>query len=557
MSRTPPKFAEGLIRLLLPREEHEELLGDLHERFQAVQGRRGPVRASAWYWMQTSRSIPHLFLGRLRAVPRRGRLSTNQGISVAGIRSPFRILRQEPLLSLTTVCVLAIGIGAPTTMYSIVTGLRQGLPLPDAHELVAISRHDPASSGAAGFKPAQFDALRENQSTMVEVAAYRLVGAQVDGWPGAPTRAAAAEISAQAFGLLGVDPVLGRLPSAADVTPGASPVVLIGEDHWRGVYASDPDVIGASVRINGVTRTVIGVLPSWFRFPVDQTVWIPLEAGGLDDAQATSGAFQLFGRLLDGMALDVAQTDIQRAARMLDASPQAVERVVTVRPFQEAFLGRGAVASVLLLIVSFVLVIASANVASLLLGRAMSRRKEIAVRMALGGSRGRIRLQFLSEAAVLAALGVGLGVTFTLLGVEWFDQAVLTPYIDLWWTDVAVDSQALVFAACCGLGATLIAGIAPALSASDVSLVDAMRADRTGAIGGRARGFTGWLVAAQLSLSCTLLILTTVLVQAAVEEGYPAAAYDPATVMTGRLSLGAFDYPDDDATRAFARDLET
>ncbi len=222
MSR-PPRLAERLIRLLLPGEEHDELLGDLHERFQGVLGRKGPVRAVAWYWMQTFRSTPHLLLGWLRPVPRRGRLSTHQGVSFAGTGSPFRILRQEPLLSLTTVTVLAIGIGAPTTMYSIVTGLRQGLPLPDAQELVAIARVDPVVGGAAGFDALQFDAVREAQSAMAGLAAYRPVGAQIDGWPGAPTRAMAVELSAHAFALLGVDPVLGRLPGEAGAEPGAPP----------------------------------------------------------------------------------------------------------------------------------------------------------------------------------------------------------------------------------------------------------------------------------------------------------------------------------------------
>ncbi len=284
---------------------------------------------------------------------------------------------------------------------------------------------------------------------------------------------------------------------------------------------------------------------------------MPLPANGLEGAQADLGrSLQLFGRLRDGVGIDVAQTDLQRAAATLAASPQAVEGVVTVRPFQEAFLGRGTVASVLLLVVSFVLIIASANVATLLLGRALGRRKEIAVRMALGGSRGRIRLQFLSEATVLAGLGVAFGIAFAWLGVAWFDRFVLAPYVDLWWTEVAVDRQALIFAGCCGLGAAIIAGIAPAIRASDVQLLDAMRADATGASVGRAGGLTGWLVSAQLALSCTLLILTTVLVQAAAVDAGSVAVHDPSTVMTGRLTLGPFDYPDDNAIRAFAREVE-
>jgi predicted permease len=567
MSARPPRVAEWLLSALLPAADREEVLGDLQERFLG-RSKGSHAGASLWYWRQVLGCVPRLAwfrvrpraaaVGRARVlpVPEASRLSLVALLS--DVRHALRIVVREPAFSATAALILSLGVGATTTMFSISHGVLKDMPLVEAERVVHVGRDDVASGRLLGLPPEDIIALQAEQTVLEGLAAYDEVMFQLAGDEGPPERRSGAMISPQTFPLLRVPVRLGRGLVAADAQPGAPPVVVVGEPLWRDRWGGQADVLGSLVRVDGVQRTVVGVMAGEIAFPIDQQLWIPLSIGPTRQADDET-SYHTFGRLRDGVGMEEARTQLSGIGGRLQRARAETGPSVrfAVRPFTDQLIdadGRTMMLT-MVLAVSFVLLIASANVANLLLSRAVVRSKEIAVRMALGGGRIRVMTLLLAESLVLAVLGGLGGLALSFGAVGWFER-VLGPEVDAWWIVFEVDRTALVFALVCVAGATLVAGVAPALQASNVDLQDAIKSESHGNTGFRQGRASRVLVVGQLALTCALLILSGLMVRGVVRLEAAERGFEPTGVLTGRVDLEEFDYPDDASRRVFSEELQ-
>jgi len=447
------------------------------------------------------------------------------------LRYGARMLRANPGFTAAAVLCLALGIGANTAIFSLVSALllRQ-LPLPSPGELVVLSRGDGLGPPVSYI---DFTALRERNEVLSGLAAYS--PSPFSFGRGARSEVVLGEVvSGNYFDVLQIEPSLGRafLPEE-DHAPGANPVVIISNDFWRDRFDGDLSVIGRTITLNGYQFTVIGVAPAGFSgasVPTTSKLWVPAmmrrEAMPSSPPDLLTShrhpVFGAIGRLKPGVSLESAQASLEVLNRQLlqadpapaNQSPIANENraLKLIRP-QGIYLPHlrrlASIASTLLAaVVGIVLLIACANVANLLLARATARRKEIAIRLALGASRLRLVRQLLIESILLAFIGAGAG----LLLAYWVNQVLMTlkPPIPPPWVfsvDLRLDAGVLGFTALLAVGSGILFGLAPALQASSSDLVPALK-DESGSESRRARwfGLRNAIVIVQLAVSLVLLI---------------------------------------------------
>lgn len=473
----------------------------------------------------------------------------------------LRTLRREPASALIASITLALGIGLCTTAFSLSYGVfKRGLGVPEADRLTLVLQSDPARN--RDFMPVpvhDFHDWREQQTSFEGLAGYYNGTVNLSGTEG-PERFDGGFVTANTFDLLRVRPVLGSSFREGDDRPGAPLTVVLSHQLWVNRYASDPGVVGRSVIVNGEPATVLGVMPPGFRFPENELLWVALR-----DARATlpgrrSGQpLDVFGRLRDGVTLEQAGAEMSAiAGRIAAAWPATNEGITTrFRTFVEGDTGPElrAVFGAMQVATLFVLLIAIANVANLLLARATLRTREAAVRNALGASRLRIVLPFFAETLVLAGAGALMGTAIAYAGVTLFDGAtsdVGKPY----YMRFALDLPVLLFVAGVAVATALLAGAAPAVQVlrSDINghLKDEGRGS-SGVLGGR---LTRGLVVAEVALSCALLIGGGLMAKSLIRLRNFNFPFATESVFTARVGLFETEYPDSAARRLFFQGLE-
>ena len=334
-------------------------------------------------------------------------------------RYGLRQLRKNPGATAVMVLTLALGIGATTAIFSVVYGvLLRPLPYADSSRIMAIFE---VNSNAAWSHLADpnFDDFRDQNRSFQAIAKYNDNIVSVSG-ASQPTRTMVAAVSPDFLKVFRVQPVLGRDFSASDAKKGAGPTVLVSYGYWRQDLGS-PEDLSSHLKIDGAVYSVIGVLPPGFRFPADVDLWLPADLGG-ETPSRTAHNYDAVGRLRDGVTVEQANQDISAIARRIrETSSEQNDYLLkdgTVVPLQDSITGKARPALVLLLVaVGFLLLVACANVANLLLAQASVRERELAIRSALGAARGRLIRQFLTEAFLLSLVAGSLGVVGAFWGV--------------------------------------------------------------------------------------------------------------------------------------------
>ena len=427
------------------------------------------------------------------------------------LRFAARMLLKDPWFTLVAALALALGIGVNTTVFTLVNAvLIRGLPFDRSHEIVLLATRN-TTRGADDSAPAswhEYEDWRARSRTFAGIGAF-IPGQMNVSDPDHPAeRISGASVSANTFSLLRVQPFLGRDFAPTEDQPGAAPVVILGHSTWKNRYNGDPGVIGRTLKMNEVSYTIVGVMPDGMRFPVNADLWRPIVKPANAGAQHQRN-IGVFARLAPGGSWTQAAAEMGAISRELQAAYPENNKNIEARlmTFNERFNG-GPIKVIFLALlgaVGFVLLIACANVANLLLARSAYRAREMAVRTALGASRGRIIRQLLIESVLLASIGGLAGLALAYGGVTLFDRAVADvgkPY----WISFTLDLPVFGYFAAICLATGIIFGLAPALQVSKANLNELMKEGGRGTAGGaRTRWLTSSLVVAELTLTLALL----------------------------------------------------
>ena len=467
----------------------------------------------------------------------------------------LRTMRQNPLFAASAVLTLALGIGGSTAMFTVIRAvLLKPLSYPNSDELVQV---------AGGATPARFDNLRANARVFNGIGAFTPQEDMALAGTGEPEVLNGVQISAGFLNILGVRPLLGRGFLAAEDVPGAPSVALISFELWNRQFRSDPKIIGKSVVLGAQPRTIVGVLPARFVFPsTGIDIWLPRPAEWevmAPKSRPLSPILNVFGRLKPGVSLTEANTETavlhHRYAglypTMLDAKSKSP---VELKRLKDELVGDvRTMLWMLFAAVSFVLLITCANVASLLLARATARGREFAIRSALGASRRRLMLQLLCESVLLSGVGGVIGI----LLAEWSLRTIplLTAFDLPRANEIHLDAGVLLFAVAVSLGTGILFGLAPSLHASRLDVNGMLRGMGTAANTGPKLTTRGLLVVGQVALSFILLIGAALLMQSMANLRSVNLGFNPAHLLTARVSLQTSRYDTDQKRAAFFDDL--
>ena len=466
------------------------------------------------------------------------------------VRHAWKSVRRDPGHSLVVVGILAVGIAATVAVYSIVAAVvLRPLPFPDPDRLVQVRQTDPEEAfvfiGASG--PSFRDLERESK-TLSALTAYSGPGAVILGEGDAAERVQRSVVTARFFEVLGVRPVLGRLPAApSDVeSDTGSRLAVISESLWRTRFGADRSVIGRTLRLEGTPFQVVGVAPAGFRYPEDTEIWtaIPPDAAYFDVRFAH--ILGVIGRLAPGATPASAEAE---ANRILAAVPE-YGYGARIRPLQEEMVGDLRTPLLLLLAgVVLVLLIAGANVGNLRLARSALRRRELAIRSALGAGRRRVAGQLVAESLILS---VAAGVAGVVLAAWLLDALIALAPVDLPRADeVGLDAGVLAIGLLVTLATGILTGVAPAVRSARSSPERALReSDARG--GGRAvRRLVGSLVVAEVALSVVLLLAAGLLIRSFLEVMAVDPGFRAEHVTTFEYSLPPYRYDGAAALRAY------
>jgi putative ABC transport system permease protein len=475
---------------------------------------------------------------------------------VQDIRFALRTLLKSPGFTLVAISCLALGIAANVTVFTpINTLLLRPLPLRDPGRVVALWMADlsrPTREGSWSIPDFQDlgNADRAFEATgLMAQRSWNLSSA-----PGEPERVDGARVTSSVLPMLGIDPILGRHLRAEEDESGR--VLLISYALWQRRYAGDSSVVGRSISVNGDAYTIVGVLARGVQFPEKADIWLPLEPGAAS-ARRDWRSYNLLARLGAGVSEAQAQTRVRAImARLAERYPDTNARQTAwLENYRETF-ARDVRAMMLILLgaVAFVLLISCANVANLLLARAASRNREVAVRLALGAGRGRIVRQLLTESLLLAVGGGALG---TLLGVWGIALIVkMLPVTLPYWMVFDVDRRVLAMTLGVSLLTVLAFGLVPALHASSPALLPSLKESSRGASAGRrATRLRGALVVAEIVLSLVLLVGAALMVQSFLRTQSARLGFDQRNVLTFVVSMQGNQYRSDTARVAFTEAL--
>ncbi|MEX2582833.1 MAG: ABC transporter permease [Gemmatimonadota bacterium] len=478
------------------------------------------------------------------------------------IRYAARRLGQARWFTLAAVATLALGIGANTTVFTLVNAvLVRGLPFEGPERIVAIWMENDRGQQSGLSHPDLVD-LAEQSRSLESLAGSLSSNINVSGDTYAPEQVFGAYVTGNFFEMLGEGPAIGRGFLPEDDVPGAAPVVLIGHSVWQSRYGGDPGVIGQTLKVNSLAATIIGVMSPDMRFPNNNDIWIPKSnlppESQVDDRAVVN--FSAIGRLAPGVDMAGARQELQAiGSRLAEEYPATnAERRPNLMPFQERVNGPEISIMFLSLMgaVAFVLLIACANVGNLLLAKSSQRAREIAVRVSLGATRARIVRQLLIESLMLALIAGVVGLLIAVAGVRWFDvntQNVGKPY----WMEFTMDGAVFAFIAAVCLGTVILFGLAPALNVSRTDVNEVLKeGGRSGTTGSKARRWTSTLVVGELVLTLVLLSGAMFMMRSFLNLYRMDLGFETSGILVMRTYLPLTQYPDPEPRLRLFEDLE-
>lgn len=471
------------------------------------------------------------------------------------IRYAVRKLLTRPGSTLVAVFAMALGIALTAAMFSILDGVYlRGLPFEESNRLYHFEFTEP-EEGQRSVEVWEHDLeqIREQQETFEGLAGFTSGTFNLADEDALPERYDGAWISTNFLELVRVEPILGRAFEPADAEPGAPPVLLVGHHVWKQRWGGDPSVVGEAVRLNGETVTMVGVLPEGFRFPVEHDMWMPLVVDP-SVPREEGRTLEVFGRLADGASPDEAQTEMSLVARRLaEQYPETNEGMgAIVKPLMDEYIDETTVAllGVMMTAVVLVLLLACFNVANLLIGRASTRGRELAIRTAMGSGRWEPVRQVLVEASLIAGAGAALGLFLARWAAHAFDVAIRQ--IDPgFWVDVYVGPRTILVTVAATALAALVSGLVPALQASKPDVTEALQDTGRGSTSFRMGWVSRALVVAQVAVSAALLVGAFMTVRSILAAQSYELKFDQENLLVARLGLFEGEYPEPGDRSAF------
>ncbi|MDP8983236.1 MAG: ABC transporter permease [Acidobacteriota bacterium] len=480
------------------------------------------------------------------------------------VRYAVRTLRKSPSFTVTAVLTLALGIGATTAIFTVSDAMMwKPIPLPELDRLVMVLNRDNSNPNEWNtLAHADFEDLKAQTSAFQGLSGWTQGIANIAGTSGEPARVEQFLVTTDFFSTVGVQPALGRAFLPGEDELGRQRVVLLSDRLWRRSFGADPGVIGKTMRLDDENYQIIGVMPQNYDFPVTAEVWTPLALTLKARADRAGGGLVGIGRLKPGITVAQASSQIESVARHLEQQYPATNknRHSMVTPTHDFMVGsyNQQYTMMMLVAVMFVLLIACVNVANLQLARASGRMREMAVRTALGSGRWRVIRQLLSESILISLAGAALGLFIAAWGVQMIRSnmpAEVERYI-VGWKHISLDWRSLAFTLAISVCSGILAGLAPALSASRPNLHEALKEGGRSASAGRSRGrFRSLLVVSEVALAVILLVGAGLMVHGFRTLLNSGTNSQPKTLLTMRLALTENKYREPHQVAAFYRDV--
>jgi predicted permease len=475
------------------------------------------------------------------------------------IRYSLRMLRKSPGFTLVAVIALALGIGANTAIFSVLnTVVLRPLPFKDPQRLVKIwGKYDAQGIPKNWISEPEYYDMLEQTSSFESIAAYTVGGGVNLTGAGDPLRVSASQVNASLFPILGAQAAQGRTFLEDEDQPGKAQVVLLSNHLWRSRFNGDTGIIGNSISLNDQTFTVVGVMPAGFVFPDNIDLWVPIAFNRARLNNRGSHYLDVVAKLRPGVSIQQARADLTSFGEsLIDKNPQNYSREsgfgMYLNPLHEETVGNVRPLLVLLLVaVGFVLLIACFNVANMLLARAASREREMAVRVALGAGRRRLVRQLLTESVLLALLGGALGVLLAYGGVRLF--IAFNPDVPRL-AEIGVDLMVLAFSLLVTVLTGIIFGLAPALHSSKTNLNESLKEGGRGATSSR-HFIRNALVIAEVAMAMFVLIGAGLTIKSFKRALDVDLGFQSDRALTFRLSLPQTKYKDNAQVITFYRRL--